>query len=402
MATSSIADLPILVASVLLLLGVLASRLGGRLGLPGLLLFMAVGMLAGSDGLGGIWFDNYGLAQFVGVVTLVFILFSGGLSTDWQRVRPVLGRGLLLATLGVLITAGLVGVAAHALFGMPWGLSLLLGAVVSSTDASAVFSVLRERGANLKGNTEPLLELESGINDPMAVFLVAALTQWILQPELTLWQMVPSFFQQMLVGALLGYLLGRGMIWSLSRWRLPFDGLYAVVSVAHVGLIYGLTALLGGSGFLAVYVAGLMLGGYPLARKRALRGFHEGITYLLEVGMFLLLGLLVFPSQLPPLVVPALILTLFLVFVARPVAVYLNLAFSPMPLNQKTLVAWVGLRGAVPIILATFPLLAGVPGAKTIFNVAFFVVLANVLIQGVSLPWVARVLRVAELEATEG
>jgi cell volume regulation protein A len=235
----------------------------------------------------------------------------------------------------------------------------------------------------------------------MAVFLVLGLTALALDPGLSPWETLPLFFRQMLLGVLLGYLLGQGMAWSLDRLRLPFEGLYAVVSVAHVGLIYGLTALLGGSGFLAVYVAGLRLGSRPLARKRALRGFHEGLTYLLEVGMFLLLGLLVFPSQLPQVATPALLLALFLMFLARPAAVYLSLAFSPMPFNQKTLVAWVGLRGAVPIILATFPLLAGVPGAQTIFNVAFFVVLVNVLVQGASLPWVARVLRVGSVPEPE-
>lgn len=389
---SSVADIPILIASALLFLGLLASRIGGRWGLPGLLLFLAVGMLAGSDGPGGIWFDNYALAQGIGVIALAFILFSGGLNTRWSDAKPILSKGLSLATLGVLVTAGLVGWAAQALFGLPWVVALLLGSVVASTDASAVFAVLRDRGVSLSPKVKNLLELESGINDPMAIFLVLGLTTLATSPVATPLGMVGLFFEQMILGVLLGLALGIMAVWAFKRAKLGSDGLYAVLSVALVGLVYGCTATLGGSGFLAVYVTALVLGNSDFAHKRALRSFHEGLTYLVEMGMFLILGLLVFPAQLPAVAIPALLLALFLMLVARPLAVWASLSLAKMTLGEKTLVAWVGLRGGVPIILATFPLLAGVPQAQLIFNVAFFVVLVNVLVQGTTLAPAARFL----------
>jgi cell volume regulation protein A len=399
---SSVADIPILIAAALLFLGLLASRVGGRWGLPGLLLFLAVGMLAGSDGPGGIWFDNYALAQGIGVVALTFILFSGGLSTRWSDARPILARGLSLATLGVLVTAGLVGWAAQALFDMPWAVALLLGSVVASTDASAVFAVLRERGVSLNPRVRNLLEFESGVNDPMAIFLVLGFTALATAPQTTPLDMVGLFFQQMLVGGLLGYILGFLAVWAFRQARLGSDGLYAVLSVALVGLVYGITANLGGSGFLAVYVTALVLGNSSFAHKRALRSFHEGLTYLLEMGMFLILGLLVFPAQLPAVAIPALLLALFLMLVARPIAVWLSLGLARMNTGEKALVAWVGLRGGVPVILATFPLLAGLPQAQLIFNVAFFIVLVNVLVQGSTLALAARFLGQSDPPAVVG
>lgn len=394
MGSSTVADIPILIASALVLLSLFASKLGGRLGVPGLLLFLVIGMLAGSEGPGGIAFENYEFTQFAGVVTLAFILYSGGLETNWRETRPVLAKGLSLATLGVLLTAGLMGVFVHYLLGLPWLTSFLLGAVVSSTDASAVFSVLRERALGLKGQIRPLLEFESGVNDPMAVFLVIGLVSLITQPELSLLTIVPLFFQQMIVGGAIGFVLGQLAVQVMNRINLAFDGLYAVLSVAIVGIVYGVTASLGGSGFLAVYVAAVVLGNSAFIHKRSLRHWHDGLTYLLEIGMFLLLGLLVFPSQLLPTLGAALAVSLFLMFVARPFAIYLSLALSPMKKRHKSMVAWVGLRGAVPIILATFPLLAGVPNAGIIFNVAFFIVLTSILIQGTTLPLVARLLKV--------
>ena len=371
--------------------------------MPGLLLFLVIGMLAGSDGPGGIQFENYRATQSIGIVTLAFILFSGGLDTDWKAVRPVLKMGLSLATLGVLITTLVVGAAAKLLFGLDWTAALLLGAVVSSTDASAIFSVLREHSLGLRGRIKPLLEFESGINDPMAAFLVVGLTTLLLHPQQAWYSILPLFLKQMLIGGVLGLGLGRLAVRLMNEVNLAFDGLYSVLSVAIVGLIYGLSAVLGGSGFLAVYVAGVVLGNSNFIHKRTLRLWHDGLTYLLEIGMFLVLGLLVFPSRLLPLALPALAISLLLMFVARPLATYVSLALSPMRLRGKTMIAWVGLRGAVPIILSTFPLIAHLPQAQTIFNVAFFIVLTSILIQGTTLPLVARWLRVdAELEEPVG
>lgn len=386
----------LLVAAILLLLSVLATRVGGRLGIPGLLLFLLIGMLAGSDGPGGIWFDNYAVAQFVGTVALVFILYSGGLSTRWSTVQPVLWPGLSLATLGVLFTMLLTAGFARLVLDLTWNEALLLGAIVSSTDASAVFGVLRERAVLLHGNLRPLLEFESGTNDPMAVFLTVSLTTLLVQPEQSPWQLVPMFVQQMGLGLVLGYLLGRAAVWVFRRLRLGSEGLYAVLSLTLMLLIYALCANLGGSGFLAAYVGGVVVGNSPFAQRDTLTSFHEGLTWLMEIGMFLSLGLLVFPSQLIAVAVPAVLIALFLMLIARPISVFLSVPLARLSIKEKAFVSWVGLRGAIPIILATFPLLAGVDAALTIFNVTFFVVLISLLVQGTTLSLAARLLGLRE------
>ena len=386
----------ILVAGALLLLSIVGSKASGRLGVPGLLLFLGVGMLAGSDGPGGIAFDNYQLAQWAGTVALCFILFQGGLSTEWSLVRPVLKKSLSLATLGVVLTTALVGAFAHWVFGFSWLLALLLGAVVSSTDASAVFTVLKERRLGLRGEITPLLELESGGNDPMAVFLTAALITLIQHPEQSVLALIPQFFQEMLLGLLLGYLLGRLSLWAINKLNLQFEGLYSVMLIALALITYGAAASLHGSGFLAVYVAGLVLGNADFLHKRSLLDFLDGVSWLMQISMFLLLGLLVNPHDLLPNAGLALACSIFLVVVARPISVYVSLAASKMPKRDKSMVAWVGLRGAVPIVLATFPLLADVPQAHRLFNIVFFIVLTSVLLQGTTLTAVARLLRVRE------
>ncbi|WP_308430876.1 potassium/proton antiporter [Deinococcus metalli] len=384
----------LLVGGGLLLLSLLASKVGGRLGLPGLLLFVIIGMLAGTDGLGGIAFENYEITQFVGIVALAFILFTGGLETSWRTTRPVLWTGISLATLGVVLTTGLVGVAAHYLFGLPWVVAFLLGAIVAPTDASAVFSVLKERALGLKGHIRPVLEFESGINDPTAVVLVIGLTEIATHPDTPLLSVLGEFATEMVLGGVFGIVLGRLAVRLINRINLPLDGLYSVLTVAIVAAIYGVTSAVHGSGLLAIYIAGVVLGNSEFVHKRSLRHFHEGLTYLLEVGMFLLLGLLVFPRQLPEVAVPALLLAAVLVLIARPAAVFVSLLATRMPAAHKAMIAWVGLRGAVPVVLATFPLLAGVPGASLLFNVAFFLVLVSILVQGTSLPFVARWLKV--------
>ncbi|AZI42900.1 potassium/proton antiporter [Deinococcus psychrotolerans] len=386
----------ILIAGALLLASIVGSKASGRLGVPGLLLFLGVGMLSGSDGPGGIEFSNYLFAQWAGTVALCFILFQGGLSTEWLLVRPVLKKSLSLATLGVLSSTGLMGAFAHFVFGIPWLTALLLGAVVSSTDASAVFTVLKERRLGLRGEITPLLELESGGNDPMAVFLTLGLITLIQKPELSAFSIVPSFFQEMLLGALFGYVLGRVSLWAINKLNLQFEGLYSVMVIALALMIFGAAASVHGSGFLAVYIAGLVLGNADFIHKRSVLDFLDGVSWLMQIAMFLMLGLLVNPHELLPTAGLALACSLFLVFVARPVSVYLSLAASKMPKRDKSMVAWVGLRGAVPIVLATFPLLSGVPGAKILFNVVFFIVLTSVLLQGTTLTAVARLLKVRE------
>lgn len=383
-------------ASSLLLLSVLASKASDRLGVPALLLFLLIGMLAGSDGPGGIHFDSPWLAQSLGVVALTFILFAGGMDTQWASVRGQLGRGLALSTLGVAITAGLVGLFAATVLGLTWLEGLLVGAIVSSTDAAAVFAVMRSRSVSLRGPLKPLLELESGSNDPMAVFLAIGLISLMTGPSTSVLDLFPLFARQMVLGAAIGYATGKLMVVLVNRLRLEYDGLYPVLTLSLVLLTYSGSAALGGNGFLAVYLAGLMMGNSDFIHKRSLTRFHDGLAWLMQIAMFLTLGLQVFPRQLLPVAGAGLLLALFLMFCARPVAVFVTLAFTSLTLRETVMVGWVGLRGAVPIILATFPLLAGISQAGMIFNLVFFIVMMSVLLQGTSIPLVARWLRVDE------
>jgi potassium/hydrogen antiporter len=388
----------LLVSSVLLLLSILAWKVSSRLGIPALLLFLGIGMLAGSDGLGGIYFDNAAVAQSVGVIALAFILFAGGLDTEWKVVRPALGAALALSTIGVLLTAVVVAIFAIFLLHVSFLEGLLLGAIISATDAAAVFSVLGARKLNLSGKLIPLLELESGSNDPMAVFLTIGLTNLLTNPHESVFAVLLLFVQQMGIGAIFGLLLGLGAIYLIGRLKLEEAALYPVLTIALVLLAYGLTATLGGSGFLAVYLVGVLLGNSSVQRMNRLTGFHDSLAWLMQIAMFLILGLLVFPSHLPAVVVSGLLITAVAIFIARPVSVLITLFPVKMPLQEKLFVSWVGLRGAVPIVLATFPLLAGLPKASLLFDLVFFVVFASVLLQGASVPFVARWLGVISSE----
>jgi cell volume regulation protein A len=381
-------------AAFLLLMSVLVSKFSDRFGVPALLLFLILGMLAGSEGPGGIYFDDPAVAQFVGVIALALILFSGGLSTEWKSVRAVVKEGLLLSTFGVFITALIVGFSVSALLGFSLIEGLLLGSIVSSTDAAAVFSVLRSKGIHLKGKLKPLLELESGSNDPMAVFLTIGLIQLLSQPAAPLAGLISLFFRQVLIGTALGYGMGRATLLLINRLKLGYEGLYPALTLSMVFLTYGFTNLLGGSGFLAVYLAGIVLGNHDFIHKRSLLRFHDGLAWLMQIAMFLTLGLLVFPSRLKPILGAGLLIAGWLMIVARPMSVFISLLPSSLTWREKIFVSWVGLRGAVPIILATFPLLAELPQADWIFNVVFFIVLTSALLQGASIPIAARWLRV--------
>lgn len=383
----------LIVAATLLLVGVMASKASSKLGVPALLLFLLIGMLAGSEGPGRIPFDNARLAQSVGVVALAFILFAGGLDTDWRKVSGVLWQGLSLASLGVFITALLVGWFATRLFDISWMQGLLLGAIVSSTDAAAVFSVLRSQGVSVKGRIQPLLELESGSNDPMALFLTIGIVHLLTSPGGGALFLVSLFFKQMLIGAAAGWGIGRAAVILINWLNLDAEGLYSALTVAIVLLTYGATTALGGSGFLAVYLAGLVMGNSDFVHRRSLTRFHDGLAWLMQIVVFLVLGLLVYPSLLLPLMGVAILMALFLVVVARPVSVFISLAFARLGIRHKLFISWVGLRGAVPIVLATFPLLAGVPNAELYFNVVFFTVSISVLVQGTTIGWAARLLR---------
>jgi cell volume regulation protein A len=385
-------DYLIIGATALVIISILANKVSGRLGVPSLLIFILVGMLAGSEGPGGIYFDNPVIAQTIGVVALALILFSGGIDTRWAEVRPVFARALSLSTVGVILTSVSVSIAAVLLLGFSPVEGFLLGAIVSSTDAAAVFATLRSRRASLKGELRPLLEFESGSNDPMAIFLTIGAITLLMNPGASILTLIPLFVQQMAVGGILGYGIGKLTVHLINVLKLEYEGLYAVLTLAMALFVYSFTTLMGGNGFLAAYIAGLVIGNATIVHKRSLIRFHEGIAWLMQITMFLALGLFVFPSQLLPALVPGILIAFVLIFIARPVAVYLALLPWRMNSHEKIMVSWVGLRGAAPIVLATFPLLAGLPSANVVFNLVFFTVIISAVLHGTSIPLVARML----------
>ncbi len=380
----------LLAVSLLLLMGVFSSKVSDRFAIPVLLLFLAIGMLAGSEGIGKIYFDSASLAKSIGIVALIFIIFHGGLDTDWEETRTVFWQGAILSTAGVLLTAVLTGYFAMVILKFSFLEGMLLGSIVSSTDAAAVFSVLRSRRISLKKPLKPLLELESGSNDPMAVFLTAGVISLMSSKDMSLVSLVPMFFLDMGVGALVGLLMAKVIVYLLRRTKLEYEGLYPVIMIALVLLTYVTAVFLKGNGILAVYLAGLMLGRSEFPNKKTILRFQGGLAWLMQITMFVTLGMLVFPSHIVPVMGAGLLLTLLLMVVARPVSVFLCLLPFKFSFPKKVMIAWVGLRGSVPIILATFPFMAGIPQADMIFNVVFFVVFASVLIQGASIPVVSK------------
>ncbi len=391
----------LLVAGALLLISVLASKISSRFGVPALLLFIGIGMLAGSEGPGGIYFSDYVLAHHIGIVALVLILFGGGLDTHWDAVRPIVFPGFSLATIGVAITALVVGCFAHAVLHLSLLEGILLGAILSSTDAAAVFGVLRAQALKLRSELTPLLELESGGNDPMAVFLTVALTGLVLDPGSSVAPLVGHLVLELAIGAIGGLLLGRGASWIINRLHLSYDGLYYVFTIGLAFLSYAGVDAIGGNGFLSVYVCGVALGSKPFVHRLALIQFHEGLAWLMQIVMFLSLGLLVFPSQLFAKTHEGLAVAIVLVLIARPLAVFVSLAGTKrFDSRDKLFLSWAGLRGAVPIILSTIPLMQGVASAPFMFNVVFYAVIVSVLVQGASLRWFATMLGVV-VEGTE-
>lgn len=386
----------LLFVAILLFVSIIAGKTSYNLGVPTLIVFLLIGMLSGSEGLGGIYFDNPNIAQFIGVVALSFILFNGGLDTKWESVRPVMAQGIILSTLGVLLTAFLLGVIVYWLTDFSLLEGLLLGAIVSSTDAAAVFSILRSKNLHLKDNLKPTLELESGSNDPMAYFLTVSLTGLIGEGDKSFWSLAPIFFQQMTLGGLLGFLLGKGMHRLLNRISLDFEGLYPVLVISFVLFVFSITNLTGGNGFLAVYFAGMVLGNNSFIHKKSLMKFFDGQAWLWQIILFLTLGMLVFPSKVANVAAIGMMISLALIFVVRPIAVFLCLSFFKMKNRNRWFISWVGLRGAVPIVFAMYPLTAGLDKADTIFNIVFFISLSSVVFQGTTLPMVAKWLKLTD------
>jgi potassium/hydrogen antiporter len=371
----------VLLAGILFIVGVLTTKFSARLGVPSLVLFILVGMGMGTF----IYFDNAQIAQMIGVLALVIILFEGGIQTKWSNLRPVILPSLSLATIGVLMTSGIVAVAAKFILGFGWMEAILFGAIIGSTDAAAVFAVLK--GQNIKPRLEAALEAESGSNDPMAVFLTVAMIELITIPEASILSLVGSFFVQMIVGILLGLIFGRLAVWALNRIDLDSSGLYPVFATAFALLTYGMTALFNGSGLLAVYIAAIVIGNADIAYRHSIFRFSEGFAWMMQISMFVILGLLVFPKELftGTNLVNGILISLILMFIARPVAVFLSTVKMKFTNQEIIFLSWAGLKGAVPIVLATFPLLAGVQGSTEMFNVVFFVVLMSCLVQGATI-----------------
>ena len=378
------------VIGILLVISAVFSRASERLGLPVALIFIAVGMLAGSEGIGGIPLDDYEFAYRLGTVALVLILFDGGLNTPVAVVRRVAAPAAVLATIGVVGTAALLAVGAHAL-GLGWPQALLLGAVVSSTDAAAVFAVLRGSGVHLRKRVGATLEVESGANDPMAIILTTVMTQSLVDPETGLgFATVIMIVVQIGIGAALGLAAGFAGRFVLARTQLPAGGLYAVLVIGIAFLAFAIPTLVYGSGFLAVYVATIVLGNGPMPYKVGQMRVLDALAWLSQVTMFLVMGMLVYPSRLVEVALIGVALALFLAVVARPVIVALCLLPFRYPTRELGYISWVGLRGAVPIILATFPVLAGAPGAERLFDIVFFIVVLSTIIPGATVAPLAR------------
>lgn len=398
----------LLLGSVLIFCSILITKAGGRFGMPALLLFLVAGMLFGNDGL-GIHFDNMGQAQFVGMVALCVILFTGGLETKFSDIKPVLGPGLTLSTIGVLLTTALTGGFIYFLsqwnsipFELPLVTCFLLAATMSSTDSATVFNILRGKNINLKGTMQPMLELESGSNDPMAYILTVVLIQLaltvgdgsaILNGQEMVVDALKVLVQQFAAGAMIGAGAGFATVWVMRKLDLNNTPLYSIMLMSLVFFTFSITDMMDGNGYLAVYIAGIIIGNHSLKSRKQVVAFFDGMTWIMQIGMFLLLGLLVCPSEMWKTALAALLIGIFMMLLARPVSVFLSLLpFKNIDFSSKIFISWVGLRGAVPIIFAIYPVIENVPGSHDIFNIVFFITLLSLVLQGSSIVKAAQML----------
>lgn len=399
----------IFIGAVLIFVSIFISKWGYRFGIPTLLLFLFTGMLFGVDGL-GLEFDNYENAQLIGMLSLSVILFSGGMDTKFREIKPILPQGLVLSTFGVMLTTVLTGLLIYFLsewtgldIKLSLPLSMLLAATVSSTDSASVFNLLRSQHIGLKHNLRPTLELESGSNDPMAYVLTIALVEAIASADkFSGWGLTLEIIIQLGMGGVLGYFLGRVLVWVVNHINLPNSSLYSVLVLSMIFIIFTLSDQLKGNGYLSVYVAGLVAGNSRMSYKRETNAFMQGVTWLLQIVMFLTLGLLVNPHEMWSVWFVALAIGLFMIFVSRPAAVFVCLAPFHVPTKAKLFLSWVGLRGAVPIIFATYPIIAGVEDANFLFNVVFVITILSLLLQGTTIATCAKKLDLAMVEPKEG
>lgn len=392
----------LLTGSILLFASILVGKTGYKFGVPALLLFLMVGMFFGSDGL-GIQFNNVEHAQFISMVALSIILFSGGMDTKYNEIKPILAPGIVLSTVGVLLTALLTGGFVWYLSGMAWSNiyfafipSLLLAATMSSTDSASVFAILRSQKMNLKHNLRPMLELESGSNDPMAYMLTIVLIQVLNSNGMELGGVLGLFAIQFVVGSVVGYVLGRLAVWMINKLNIDNQSLYPILLLAFVFFIFSVTDILKGNGYLAVYISGMIIGNSKIAHRKEIATFMDGLTWLFQIIMFLMLGLLVNPHEMLSVAGVALLIAVFMILVGRPLSVFLCLLpFRKIKIKSKLFVSWVGLRGAVPIIFATYPVVAGVEGSNMIFNIVFFITIVSLIVQGTTIPAVVRLLHLS-------
>ena len=393
----------LLICSVILFVSILAGKAGFRVGLPALLLFLGIGMLFGSDGL-GLQFSNPQIAQFIGMIALSIILFSGGMDTKLSEIKPIASQGVVLATLGVLVTTAITGYFIFWLTGLVAGYetltlaeSLLMAAVMSSTDSASVFSILRSKGVYLKQRLRPTLELESGSNDPMAYMLTIILIAYIQSNGMNFLDGAISLAVQLILGLIAGYILGKVSVWIINKVNVENQSLYPILLLAVIFFIFSITSLLKGNGYLAVYIAGLVVGNTKIIHKKSIVTFFDGFTWLWQIVMFITLGLLVNPHELLPVAGIGLTVGIFMIIFARPITVFLCLLpFRNFTTKAKLYISWVGLRGAVPIIFATYPLIAGIENANLIFNVVFFITILSLLEQGTTVTHVARWLHLTD------
>ena len=393
----------LLISAIILFISILAGKAGFRVGLPALLLFLGIGMLFGSDGL-GLQFSNPHIAQFIGMIALSIILFSGGMDTKLSEIRPIAYQGVILATVGVLATTIITGVFIFWLTDMVTGYetltlpeSLLMAAVMSSTDSASVFSILRSKGVYLKQRLRPTLELESGSNDPMAYMLTIILIAYIQSGGMDFQEGIISLIVQLGLGLIFGYFLGKASVWIINKVNVENQSLYPILLLAIIFFIFAATTLSKGNGYLAVYIAGFVVGNAKIVHKKSIGTFFDGFTWLWQIAMFIMLGLLVNPHELLPVAGIGLTVGIFMIIFARPISVFLCLLpFRNFSTKGKLYISWVGLRGAVPIIFATYPLIAGIENAGLKFNVVFFITILSLLIQGTSVTHVAKWLHLTD------
>lgn len=400
----------LLIGSILLFVSIIVGKTGYRFGVPALLMFLVVGMLFGSDGL-GLQFHNANEAQFIGMIALSVILFTGGMDTKYSQIHPVMAPGIVLSTIGVLLTTLFTGLFIWWLSGLSWTNihfafipSLLLAATMSSTDSASVFAILKSQKINLKNNLRPMLELESGSNDPMAYMLTIVLIQLAQAEGIGAWQLICMFIVQFAVGAMAGYVLGRLAIIMLNKLNIDNQSLYPILLLAFVFFTFSVTDLLKGNGYLAVYLAGIMVGNHKIANRKEIYTFMDGLSWLFQIIMFLCLGLLVNPHEMLDVAAVALLIGLFLIFISRPLSIFISLLpfGKSISCKSKLFVSWVGLKGAVPIIFATYPVVAEIPGANVIFNIVFFITIISLIVQGTTITRMAHWLKLSAPQETTG